>query len=63
MSDASLVVVGPRFVTVKEKSGVVSMYTSWQQFMTRPDAQDICARYLKRLQDQTALVTQKMLMH
>lgn len=55
--------VNGRSVVVKEECGVLSVYGSWKDFFARPDADELCVTYLKKLREQTMIVTTKLLAH
>jgi hypothetical protein len=56
-----IISAGGRHVTVKESSGILSVYHNWEQFFQRPDADDLCTGYLAKLRELTTIVTLKML--
>lgn len=60
MNTAELFVVTNTLVTVREKSGTLSLYTSWDKFRQRIDANDLTSVYVRKMRSQADLVERKM---
>lgn len=60
---SEIVSAGGNHVTVKEVSGIVSVYRDWEQFFRRPDADNMCIVYVKKCHELARIVTTKMVMN
>jgi hypothetical protein len=56
---AEIVSVGKNHVTVKEASGITTVYRGWKIFLDRTDAYDLCDDYADKLYDLLDLVNLK----